>query len=105
MKYTVFNKYLNVFRRIIMEHTHTHTHPHDHASGLSVDSAEEAIALLEYMLHHNQHHAEELHDLAHCFDDTSADLIHAAVDDLKQSNYKIEAALKMVKEGYSNVSL
>lgn len=86
-------------------HSHTHSHEHSHSGGLVAETAAEALALLEYMVHHNQHHAEELHELAHCFDDTAADLIHAAVDDLQQSNYKLEAALKMIKEGYSDVSL
>ena len=58
---------------------------------------EEAIALLEYMVKHNRHHAEELHDLAHYFDEVSADLLHEAVDKLGESNDLIEQALSLIQ--------
>ncbi len=75
---------------------HDHNHPHTHShSGAS--SPEEALALLTYMLGHNRHHAEELHDLAHCFDDVAEDLIHQAVDKLGESNDLIEQALSLIK--------
>lgn len=73
------------------EHGHGHTHTHATAS-----SPEEALALLKYMLDHNRHHAEELHDLAHSFDDVAADLIHDAVDKLGESNDLIEQALSLI---------
>ena len=82
------------------EHTHTHTHAdgtthtHSHAAA---SSPEEALALLKYMLDHNRHHAEELHELGHCFDDeTVGDLIHDAVDKLGESNALIEQALSLI---------
>ena len=81
-------------------HTHVHTqadgttHSHSHAA---VSSPEEALALLRYMLSHNRHHAEELHDLAHCFDEVSGDLIHQAVDKLGESNDLIEEALSLIE--------
>ena len=56
----------------------------------------EVVALLNYMLDHNRHHAEELHDLAHCFDDVAGDLIHDAVDKLGESNDLIEQALSLI---------
>ncbi len=74
--------------------THTHAHTHSHAAA---SSPEEALALLNYMLDHNRHHAEELHDLAHCFDDVAGDLIHDAVDKLGESNDLIEQALSLIK--------
>ena len=73
------------------EHGHTHTHTHSVAS-----SPEEAEALLKYMLDHNQHHAEELHDLAHCFEAEIADLVHDAVDKLQESNDLMEQALALL---------
>ena len=93
------------------EHAHTHshehgghTHVHTHADGTThshshaaASSPEEALALLTYMLNHNRHHAEELHDLAHCFDEVEADLIHEAVDKLSESNDLIEQALSLVR--------
>ena len=95
----------------IHEHSHTHehehgghTHVHTHADGTThshshaaVSSPEEALALLRYMLSHNRHHAEELHDLAHCFDDVSGDLIQQAVDKLGESNDLIEEALSLIE--------
>ena len=86
-------------------HTHEHcghTHEHTHADGTThshgaASSPEEALALLTYMLNHNRHHAEELHDLAHCFDDVAGDLIHQAVDKLGESNDLIEQALSLIK--------
>ena len=62
----------------------------------AASSPEEALALLTYMLSHNRHHAEELHDLAHCFDEVSGDLIHQAVDKLSESNDLIEQALSLL---------
>ena len=95
----------------IHEHSHTHehehgghTHVHTHADGTThshshaaVSSPEEALALLRYILSHNRHHAEELHDLAHCFDEVSGDLIHQAVDKLGESNDLIEEALSLIE--------
>lgn len=77
-------------------HTHTHadgtTHSHEIAS-----SPEEAVAMLRYMLSHNQHHAEELHELGHCFEAEIADLVHDAVDRLKESNDLMEQALALLE--------
>lgn len=78
----------------VHEHDHEHTHTHSHSAA---SSPEEALALLNYMLDHNRHHAEELHDLAHCFDDVAGDLIHDAVDKLGESNDLIEQALSLIK--------
>lgn len=68
-----------------------HNHSHSSAS-----SPEEALALLKYMLDHNRHHAEELHDLAHSFDEVATDLLHEAVDRLGESNDLIEQALSLI---------
>ena len=80
------------------EHTHTHadgtTHSHSHEL---VSSSEEALAMLRYMLSHNTHHAEELHELAHYFEDEIADLVHDAVDRLQESNDYIEQALALIE--------
>ena len=47
-----------------MAHTHEHEHTHEHGHTHEVHSPEETVALLTYMVGHNQHHAEELHELA-----------------------------------------
>ena len=72
-------------------HSHSHAHSHTAAS-----SPEEALALLKYMLDHNRHHAEELHDLAHFYDNVEGDLLHDAVDRLDESNSLIEEALSLI---------
>ena len=74
-----------------------HDHDHLHTQGDSV-SKEERIALLKYMLGHNAHHAEELHELAHGCEGTAAELLHMAVDDIKASNAKLEEALRLLTE-------
>ena len=52
--------------------THDHDHPHDHHHGHDAQPAmspEETMALLNYMLDHNRHHAEELHEIVHALED------------------------------------
>jgi len=78
---------------------HDHDHEHEHTHG-QAHSPEETLALLTYMLGHNRHHAEELHELAHGVEDEAArDLIHEAVDALQESNIRLEEALALIKEG------
>ena len=74
---------------------HDHDHPHVHGETVS---KEERLALLKYMLGHNAHHAEELHELAHGCEGEAAELLHRAVDDIKASNQKLEEALKLLEE-------
>ena len=69
---------------------HSHTHATDPA---------ENKALLQYMLTHNAHHAEELHSLAHGFEATNAEaaaLLHEAVKTLTAGNEKIAEALALL---------
>ena len=77
------------------EHTHDH-HDHDHHHH-DHTSPEETLALLTYMLGHNRHHAQELHDLAHSADGEAARLLHEAVADYEQGNDKLERALSLLK--------
>ena len=75
-------------------HEHTHPHPHVEADGA------ETLALLRYLLHHNEHHAEELDVLAHRVNSESAHLLlHEAVDALRLSNQRLAQALKQLGEG------
>lgn len=74
------------------DHTHGHDHHHGH------HSPEESLALLTYMLGHNRHHAEELHELAHGLDDEAAQLIHDAVVDFQLGNEKLAEALRILQE-------
>ncbi len=80
----------------MQEHFHEHPHDHSHDHGAPV-SEEERLALLQYMLKHNAHHAEELHDLAHGTEGKARELLHAAVGDIEESNKKIEEALALLR--------
>ena len=72
-----------------------HDHPHDHEH--KAHSPEETLALLKYMIDHNVHHAEELHELAHSAGDGAAALIHEAVELFNAGNKKLEEALERMK--------
>lgn len=75
---------------------HTHDHDHHHHQGHA--SPKESLALLTYMLGHNRHHAEELHELAHGMDGEAAQLIHDAVVDFELGNEKLAEALHILQE-------
>ena len=83
------------------DHGHTHDHDHDHEHHHhhdgECDSPEETVALLAYMVTHNRHHAEELHELAHSVDGEAAQLLHEAVVDLTVGNEKLAEALRILK--------
>ena len=79
-----------------MAHTHEHEHTHEHGHTHEVHSPEETVALLTYMVGHNQHHAEELHELAHSVEGEAQQLLHEAVVEL--GNEKLAEALRILKE-------
>ena len=70
---------------------HIHNHEHSHTS------PEETLALLEYMLGHNRHHAQDLESLADNTDGKASELIKSAVSDFESGNDKLEQALKIMK--------
>ncbi len=70
-----------------MQHNHS-SHTHEHTT------AEETLALLNYMAHHNAHHAEELMETVPSLSDNAAILIREAVELLNQSTEKINQAIK-----------
>ena len=81
-----------------MAHTHEHEHTHEHGHTHEVHSPEETVALLTYMVGHNQHHAEELHELAHSVEGEAQQLLHEAVVELTLGNEKLAEALCILKE-------
>lgn len=93
----------------IYEDTHGHSHAysqdepshgHSHArKAAQAASPEELLALLEYMLSHNEHHTEELHALAHEMPENAAHLLHEAISEYGQGNAKLVRAVKLLKEG------
>jgi len=71
-------------------HEHSHTHPH-------AADGEQAVAVLQYMLDHNIHHAAELNDLAQQFTgEAQRQLLHA-VEAFDQGNGYLSAALELLK--------
>ena len=88
------------------EHDHDHAHhchPHSHEhSGDKPMSPEEVLALLNYMLDHNRHHADELHDICHALEDEgktgAAPARAGALHGFEHGNEKLETALELAKQ-------
>ena len=101
-----------------MTHTHEHTHGEGHDHGHSHadhacdtahcgscsegDCKNETLALLTYMLQHNEHHAQELDqmadNLAKMGMDAACKTIKEAVADFQKGNMRLGLALTLVKE-------
>ena len=81
-------------------HTHSHPHPHEHGHehphGHTHDGAQ-ALAVLQYMLDHNIHHAGELSDIAAQFDGEARHQLLHAVESFDQANGYLSAALELLK--------
>ena len=91
------------------EHTHEGEHDHVHAHGCDCRNekcngscADETAALLNYMLQHNQHHAEELDQMAKNLRklgmEDAARTIEEGVADFQKGNMRLSLALTLVKE-------
>jgi len=83
------------------DHAHAHSHPHEHTGGF--ESIEQAEALMKYMLEHNRHHAEELHEVCHKLEDmgktAAADRLGKALESYYEGNDALAAALAALGEG------
>ena len=84
-------------------HAHSHDHhDHVHADITAFDSKDQAIALMSYMLDHNVHHAEELHELAHKLEisgeEEAAHLIDHALEKYSVGNANLAEALDSLKK-------
>lgn len=92
------------------EHSHDHVqdgcgHDHGHAhcgSCSGGDCKNETVALLTYMLQHNEHHAAELDQMADNLSkmgmDAAARTIKEGVSDFQKGNMRLSLALSLVKE-------
>ena len=84
-------------------HEHGHEHDHNHAhTGAAAGEREEVKALLNYMLSHNRHHAEELLGLSErlrglCME-TAAKSMDEAISYYKKGNELLEKALADIGE-------
>ncbi len=99
-------------------HEHDHSHTHDHGDGHThshdegshhhgshenlLASKTEAAAFLQYTLHHNAHHDEELSDLAHSLEHLQlgkeAEAVRQCIDELAHANRHLESVLKMLQD-------
>lgn len=91
-------------------HDHPHAdscscggHDHDHCGSCAGgDCKNETVALLTYMLQHNEHHAAELDQMAENLGkmgmDAAAKTIKEAVADFQKGNMRLGLALTLVKE-------
>ena len=87
-------------------HEHEHEHEHEHCGSCNSDCqgncADEVVALLNYMLSHNEHHAEELDQMANNLEKLgmpdAAKTIKEGVADFKKGNMRLGLALTLVKE-------
>ena len=106
----------------LVQHGHGHTHEHTHGDGHDHghthtdhacenshcgscnegDCKNETLALLTYMLQHNEHHAQELDqmadNLAKMGMDAACKTIKEAVADFQKGNMRLGLALTLVKE-------
>ena len=97
------------------EHSHEHGHAHTHdgvcqegCSGCEPhDPKKENIALLTYMLQHNEHHAAELDEMADKLEKAgmadAAKQIREGVSDFQKGNMRLSLALTLVKEHLKEV--
>lgn len=81
-------------------HDHAHTHAHTHGGGKPM-TPEEVLALMSYMLDHNRHHADELHEICHALENEgkaeAAAVLAGALHDFDHGNDKLEQALRLTK--------
>lgn len=82
-------------------HPHTHEHSHEHPNSHTHDGAQ-ALAVLQYMLDHNIHHAGELSDIARQFTGEAQHQLLHAVESFDQANGYLSAALELIKAGEKN---
>lgn len=86
------------------EHGFDHDHPHTHEAheheGLVSHTCDETLKLLEYMLDHNRHHGEDLHEIYHALVQAgktqAADIVHEAMHNYDHGNEKLAEALKLL---------
>lgn len=76
---------------------HSHSHSHE-----APETNDQMIALLDYMLKHNEHHAAELDQMAAKLQaagkTAAAEQIKKAVDEFQKGNLYLSLALSTVKE-------
>ena len=87
-----------------VEHTHTHDHPHDHGHTHSHDHSHAAaagdgktVAVLTYMLEHNEHHCGELREMAAGLSGEAQHQLLHAVEAFEEANSHLAKAVEELK--------
>ncbi len=88
------------------DHTHVHEHGHTHSHCCcgehKTQPLDENLALLNYMLEHNRHHGEDLHELYHSLaavgKTDAAKLVAEALHFYDHGNEKLAEASKLLGE-------
>lgn len=69
----------------------------DHKQSVDSDQKDEILALLDYMIHHNHHHSEELQSLSEKIDEADPkDKIQAAIKQFEIGNQLLNEAFFML---------
>ena len=74
--------------------THTHTHNHSHEG---VTDLEQTKALLAYMLHHNEHHAEELAGMLDALPENAKAKLSLAIGTFEAANVELKEVLECLE--------
>ena len=74
-------------------HTHPHTHEEAHTHSESTTNLKETKALLSYMLHHNEHHAEELAALLDSLPKNAQKKLTLAIGSFEAANVQLQEVL------------
>ena len=86
-----------------VEHTHTHDHPHDHGhthdhSHAGAPGDGKTVAVLTYMLEHNEHHCGELKELAAALSGEAQHQLLHAVEAFEEANGHLAKAVAELKQ-------
>ena len=82
-----------------MGHFH---HDHEHGDHVHEHGGAQTVAVLQYMLEHNIHHAKELSDMAAEFSGEAEHQLLHAVESFDQANGYLSAALEEIKKNQQN---
>ena len=74
-------------------HTHIHSHDDDQTHSESTTNLKETKALLSYMLHHNEHHAEELAALIDSLPKNAQKKLLTAIGTFEAANVELQEVL------------
>ena len=74
-------------------HTHSHSHNESHTHTAGTIDMQETKALLAYMIHHNDHHAEELAGLLGSLPKNAQKKLTIAIGTFEAANVELQEVL------------